>query len=97
MQAATSEEVLLNSLGEEALGVEDYEITLDFASAGNWGAGTGDANPTQRLLNGTLVARERRCAHRIPGDSRWQSHPDRLYGWNSSSVSKPVLQACRGR
>ena len=52
-----SEEVLLNSLGEEALGVEDYEITLDFASAGNWGAGTGDANPTQRLLNGTLVAR----------------------------------------
>ena len=52
-----SDEVLLNSLGEEALGVEDYEITLDFASAGNWGAGTGDANPTQRLLNGTLVAR----------------------------------------
>ena len=55
--SGTSDEVLLNSLGEEALGVEDYEITLDFASAGNWGAGTGDANPTQRLLNGTLVAR----------------------------------------
>ena len=55
--SGVNEELLLNSLGEEALGVEDYEITLDFASAGNWGAGTGDANPTQRLLNGTLVAR----------------------------------------
>jgi len=55
--SGTNDEVLLDSLGEEALGVDDYEITLDFASAGNWGAGTGDANPTQRLLNGTLVAR----------------------------------------
>jgi hypothetical protein len=52
-----NEEVLLDSLGKDALGVEDYEITVDFASAGNWGAGTGDANPTQRLLNGTLVGR----------------------------------------
>ena len=95
--SGTSEELLLNSLGEEALGVEDYEITLDFASAGNWGAGTGDANPTQRLLNGTSGSTGRRCAYRIPGGSRWQSHPDRLYGWNSSSVSKPVLQACWGR
>ena len=34
--------------------MEDYEITLDFASSGNWGAGTGDANPTQRMLNGLL-------------------------------------------
>ena len=49
--------VLLNSLGEEALGLEDYEVTLDFASAGSWGAGTGDANPTQRLLNGLVQAR----------------------------------------
>jgi len=55
--SGTSEEVLLDSLGEEALGVDDYEITLDFASGGNWGAGTGDANPTQRLLNGLLQAR----------------------------------------
>ena len=55
--SGTSEEVLLNSLGEEALGLDDYEITLDFASGGNWGAGTGDANPTQRLLNGLLQAR----------------------------------------
>ena len=52
-----SEEVLLDSLGEEALGVDDYEITLDFTSGGNWGAGTGDANPTQRLLNGLIRAR----------------------------------------
>ena len=52
--SGTSDTTLLNSLGEEALGLEDYEITLDFASSGNWGAGTGDANPTQRMLNGLL-------------------------------------------
>ena len=61
--SGTSEEVLLDSLGEEALGVDDYEITLDFASAGNWGAGTGDANPTQRLLNGTAGSTGRSDAH----------------------------------
>ena len=55
--SGTSDEVLLNSLGEEALGLDDYEVTLDFASGGNWGAGTGDANPTQRLLNGLIRAR----------------------------------------
>ncbi|MBC8243494.1 MAG: hypothetical protein H8E20_03790 [Verrucomicrobia bacterium] len=55
--SGSSDDVLLNSLGEEALGLEDYEITVDFASGGNWGAGTGDANPTQRLLNGLIRAR----------------------------------------
>ena len=49
-----NEEPLINSLGEEALGLDDSEITIDFASSGNWGAGTGDANPTQRMLNGLI-------------------------------------------
>ena len=52
--SGSSPEVLLNSLGEEALGVEDYEITIDYQSSGNWGCGTGDANPTQRMLNGLV-------------------------------------------
>jgi len=55
--SGTAETALLNSLGEEALGLEDWEVAIDFASGGNWGAGTGDANPTQRLLNGLLQAR----------------------------------------
>ena len=50
-------EALLNSLGEAAMGIDDYEIAIDFTSGGNWGAGTGDANPTQRLLNGLIRAR----------------------------------------
>ena len=61
--SGTSDTTLLNSLGEEALGLEDYEITLDFASSGNWGAGTGDANPTQRMLNGLLHSRPNAKSH----------------------------------
>ena len=49
-----NDELLLNSLGEDALGEDDFDITLDFQSSGNWGAGTGDANPTQRMLNGLV-------------------------------------------
>ena len=51
-----SPEILLNSIGEEALGLEDYEITVDYQSSGNWGCGTGDANPTQRMLNGLIYS-----------------------------------------
>ena len=61
--SGTSDTTLLNSLGEEALGLEDYEITLDFASSGNWGAGTGDANPTQRMLNGLVHSRPNAKSH----------------------------------
>jgi len=61
--SGTSDATLINSLGEEAMGLEDYEITLDFASSGNWGAGTGNANPTQRMLNGLLHSRPNAKSH----------------------------------
>ncbi len=56
-------EILLNSLGEDAIGVDDYEINIDFQSSGEWGCGTGDANPTQRMLNGLVHSQPGAEAH----------------------------------
>ena len=33
-----------------------FAVIIDFASSGNWGAGTGDSTPTQRLLNGLIYS-----------------------------------------
>ena len=49
-----NESPLVNSRGQEARNAEGDTVTIDFASSGNWGAGTGDSTPTQRLLNGLI-------------------------------------------
>ncbi len=41
-------DVMLDSDGK------DSTITVEYASSGNWGSGTGDGNPTQRMLNGLV-------------------------------------------
>ena len=47
--SGNNSETLLNSLG-----ADENQVTLDFQSSGNWGSGTGDAIPTQRMLNGLI-------------------------------------------
>ncbi|MCI0538110.1 MAG: hypothetical protein L0Z50_23130 [Verrucomicrobiales bacterium] len=42
-------ELVVNSDNQET------PITVEFATAASWGAGTGDASPTQRLLNGLVL------------------------------------------
>jgi len=49
--ASGSGEILIDSKG-----VESEDVTFEWASSGGWGAGTGDATPTQRLLNGLVHA-----------------------------------------
>jgi hypothetical protein len=38
-------------------------ITMEYASSGTWGSGTGSASPTQRMLNGLIYANPGAPAH----------------------------------